>query len=165
MTLLDGLLGIQQSSHMFILRPSPTLQMCPFLKVWIGFVHAFSFYFVGKNASCVHEGKGVFDYLHRFPHLHTCPSWVWLSICRQKINICMLIGCLHVLSLHRSDASIHHVWLLALYVLTRVHVVWLHTSIELCSPCTLLGELTNTTTPYTRSQRAHQRHNTAMTMN
>ena len=77
-----------------------------------------------------------------FAHLHTCPSWTWLSKCRPKTNICMLFGCLHVLSLHRNDASTHRVWLLALYVVRWVHVVWLHTSIELCSPCTLLGELT-----------------------
>ena len=98
-------------------------------------------------------------------HLHTCPSWTWLSICMQKINICMLIGYLHILSLHCNDASTHRVWLLALYVVRQEHVVWLHTSIELCSPCTLLGELSNTTTSYTLSHRAHQRDNTAMTMN
>lgn len=39
----------------------------------------------------------------------------------------MLIGCMHPLSLYRSNASMHYVWLLALAVFILVHVVWLHT--------------------------------------
>lgn len=75
-------------------------------------------------------------------------QWVWLSICRQKIIICMLISYLHPLLLHRSDASTQYVWLLALAVLILVHIVWLHT-------LAMIKELTakHSTQYYTRVPR------------
>ena len=73
--------------------------------------------------------------------LHICPTRAWLNICMQKIIICMLIDCPHMFSLHHSNASMQCVWLLALFVLIWVHIVWLQTSIQLCSPCILLGAL------------------------
>ena len=62
-----------------------------------------------------------------FGTLHTCRSWVWLSMCSQKTHHMHVYGCLHPLSLHPSNGSMHCVWLLALAVLILVHVVWLHT--------------------------------------